>query len=248
MAVQGRADIDTTRFVLSTAPAYREDNAVIEQDAGRAAVLAQYTVMAEKPVTIPTTMTADGGNTGDGTVTAVVAAAGGVPVVGSWELENVEAIADGGVFKLTDPNGNVIASNLVLNVGAGNTTTFTVAGLVFTVTDGATNFALADKFTLAVTVNGKSVPFDATAADGSEIVTGIFMGEDIAAATIVAGDVEQNPVIFTGIVFDAAKLVFDNGADTLDTVLSTGKTIRDTLRALDLIPTITHVDSAQENV
>lgn len=247
MAVEGRVDVDTTRFVLSTAPAYREDDATIEQDAGRATVLAQHTLMAKKPVTIPTTGTADGGNTGDGTVTAVAAAAGGSPVLGDWELENTLVVANGGVFKLTDPNGNIVATELVMTVGAGLATVFVAGGLTFTITDGATDFALADKFVIAVTANGKYVPFDSTTVDGSELIIGILKAEDIAAATLVAGDVEDNPIIFTGITFDEAKLVFDNGTDTLATVLSTGKTIRDTLHALDLIAQGTITDSAQEN-
>ena len=35
------------------------------------------------------------------------------------------AVADGGIWSLTDPNGNVLADNLVMEVGAGLATTFT---------------------------------------------------------------------------------------------------------------------------
>lgn len=247
MGVQARQDNDTTPFVLFTQPAYREDDGIIEQDAARATVLSQYTLMAKKPVTIPTDMTADVGNTGDGTVSAVAAAAGGTPIVGTWELELIEAVANGGVFKLTDPNGNIVAPRLTMNPGAGGTTDFIVAGLAFTITDGATDFIVGDLFTLAVTANGKNVPFDAAGVDGSEIPLTIYMGEDIAAADLVAGDVVDCPMLFTGAKFDEDKLVFDDGASDFDTVLSTGKTIRDTLHDLGLIPTGTQTASQAEN-
>jgi hypothetical protein len=247
MTVQARLNVDTTGFVIYEYPASRKDDATFEQDAARAAVLAQFTLMASKPVTIPTTGTADVGNTGDGTVTAVAAAAGGVPVVGDYTLECTFAVANGGVFKLTDPNTNIVADNLTLRVGAGLLTTFVEAGMTFTVTDGATDFAAGDKFTITTTANGKLVPFDATAVDGSEIPVGIFMGEDITAAALVAGDVVDNPVVFNGMKFDEDKLVFDNGSDTLATVLSTGLTIRETLDKMTLIPQQTQTASAYEN-
>jgi hypothetical protein len=247
MAVQARQNNDTTPFVLYTAPVYREDDATIEQDAGRATDLAQYTLMAKKPVTIPTTMTADGGNTGDGTVTGVAAASGGIPIIGTWELECITAVANGGTFKLTDPNGNIVATGLEMVAGAGGTTDFIEAGIAFTITDGATDFIVGDKFTLAVTANGKYVPFAADGVDGSEIPLAIYMNDDIDSADIVAGDVEDNPMLFTGAKFDEDKLVFDDGTTTLETVLSNGKTVRDTLHDLGLIPTQTQTASRAEN-
>lgn len=234
MAVTARLNIDTTDFVIGeNVRALRNDEVTFEQDAGRATVLAQYTLMAKKPVTIPTTGAITG--TGDGTCTAVAAAAGAVPIVGDWILTCTFAVTNGGVFKLEDPNGNLIADNLTLRVGAGLATTFVAGGMTFTITDGATDFVAADLFTIAVTANGKSVPFDATAVDGSEIPEGIFMGADIAAADLVAGDVLDNPVIYSGLKFDEDKLVFDNGSDTIDTLLATGRTIRAELELMGLI-------------
>jgi len=97
-------------------------------------------------------VTADGGNTGDGTVTAVTA--NDKAVSGSYNLECIEAVTNGGVFKLEDPSGNIVASDLTIDVGAGAATIFTVAGLTFTITDGATDFAAGDKFTLAIETGG----------------------------------------------------------------------------------------------
>lgn len=246
MAIQARVDINTTAFEIGeNLRALRRDAETFEQDAGRSAILAQYTLMAKKPVTIPTTGAATG--TGDGTCTAVSAAAGGVPNVGDWILTCTFAVTNGGVFKLEDPNGSLIADNLTLRVGAGLLTTFVAGGLTFTVTDGATDFVAADLFTIAVAANGKSVPFDSTAVDGSEIPAGIYMGADILAATLVAGDVVDLPVIYSGLKFDEAKLIFDNGSDTIDTLTATGRTIRAELELMDLVGKTTDVTTNFEN-
>ena len=247
MAVQDRLNIDTTGFAIYEYPASRRDNGTIEQDAGRAAILAQYTLMAKKPVTIPTTMTADGGNTGDGTVTAVAAANPGSPLVGDYTLECTAAVTNGGVFKLTDPGSNIVATELTMQAGAGAATIFNAGGMIFTVTDGATDFIVGDKFTIAIAVNGKSVPFDISAVDGSEIPESIYMGDDIAAADLVAGDVVDVPLVYEGLKFDEDKLIFDDGTTTLDSVLSTGKTVRETLALATLIPQKTQTASAFEN-
>ena len=85
------------------------------------------------------------------------------------------------------------------------------------------------------------------AVDGSEIPSGIFMGVDITAAALVAGDVVNNPVIYSGLKFDAAKLVFDNGNDTLATLTATGRTIRAELELMDLVAQTVDVTTNFEN-
>jgi len=103
--------------------------------------------------TVPSIGTADVSNVGDGTVTAVSQVAGVPLIIGVYILELVAAVVNGGVFKLTDPNGNVMNSNLSMTAGAGLATAFTVGGLRFTITDGATDFTvvLPDSFTITVT-------------------------------------------------------------------------------------------------
>lgn len=204
----------------------------LEQDAGRATPMAQYTVMGKKKVTVPTTGTADGGNTGDGTVTAVAAA--GPLKIGTYTLEETFAVTNGGVFKLTDPDGNIIADNLTLRVGAGLATSFVVGGLSFTITDGATDFAAGDKFTIAITALNKYVPLDPAGVDGSGEFAGIYIGDAILAATIVAGDVTVSIVTNgDGAIVSSDKLVFENSA-ALTTILPSGKTLREEMAALDI--------------
>ena len=246
MTAQVRQDIDTTSFIVYTYPASRRDNAAIKQDAGRAAVLAQFTLMG-KSVVVGTSITADGGNTGDGTFTAFALAQGGVPVAGAWNLECVLAVADGGVFKLVDPNGVEVASNLVLNAGAGVATKFTVAGMTFTITDAAANFIVGDKAAIVITADGDYVPFAPDGVGGAETPLGIYMGDDITAAALVAGDVPDAPILYEGAKFDQAKLVFDDGVTTLDTVLPSGRTVRDELALLTLIPVGVQSASRTEN-
>lgn len=136
---------------------------------GGAGTVLEGTILARKAVDDAVVAAADGGNTGDGTVTLATVAAGSVvPLVGAYNLEVVEAVTNGGILKLEDPNGAIVATDLRMTVGAGAATVFEVAGLKFTVTDGATDFAVADKFSLTVAANGKMVPFATAGAGGAQ--------------------------------------------------------------------------------
>ena len=67
----------------------------------------------------------------------------------------------------------------------------------------------------------KWVPFtDETAVDGSAIAKGVFMGDAIAAADLVAGDVVDQPIITGGAAatIDSDLLVIEN-SKSLDTVV-----------------------------
>ena len=232
MAYSGaKTDYSIDGFLV-TGLLYSQYEQTLEQNAGRITPLAQYTVLGKKKVVSATTGTADGGNTGDGTVTAV--AVSEVITVGTYELECTFAVTNGGVFKLTDPNSNIIADNLTLRVGAGLATSFNEGGLSFTVTDGATDFAAGDKFTIAVTAVGKYVPLDPAGVDGSGEFAGIYLGDAIAAATIVAGDVTFSvSTNGDGAIVSNDKLVFENSA-ALTTILPSGKTVREEMASLDI--------------
>ena len=107
----------------------------------------------EQPVTVDytygtVTATPAGGNTGNGTVTLLSVT--GTPLPGDYTLECLTAVADGGVFKLTDPNGTIVSSTVTMTPGTGGATVITVGGLQFTITDGAADFIVGDSFTIAV--------------------------------------------------------------------------------------------------
>ena len=102
-----------------------------------------------------------------------------------------------------------------------------------------------------VAATGKYTPFiNEAATDGTAIPAGIYFGPTISAADIVAGDVENIPVITAGIKFDGGMLVIEN-SKTLDTVIGAGtihaRTVRDYLRSYMLIPVPTIQHSGGEN-
>lgn len=116
-------------------------------------------------------VTPDGGNTGDGTVTAIVVSTVEA-VVGEYTLSCTAEAANGGTFELRDPDGTLV-DTLVMDAGAGASTVFVAAGLQITITDGDEDFDEGDTFTLEVTTSGTSrsdvlVPFDPDGSNGYE--------------------------------------------------------------------------------
>jgi hypothetical protein len=82
-----------------------------------------------------------------------------------------------------------------------------------------------------VAATGKWVPFTNEAAvDGTAIPQGIYIGDSIAAAAIVAGDI-PDVFILVGkdVTVDVDQIVIEN-AKTLDTVITVGTTDLRTVR------------------
>jgi len=109
--------------------------------------LLRGTVMGRVKNSVPTSGSADSGNTGNGTVTVVTG--GGETKKGAYNIECITAEANGGTFKVEDPSGNIIGS-VKIQAGAGASADFKSAELNFTVTDGATDFVVGDKFSVTV--------------------------------------------------------------------------------------------------
>jgi hypothetical protein len=170
---------------------------------GGAGTVLAGTILARKAVNDAVVAAADGGNTGDGTVTLATVAPGAiVPLVGAYNLEVTEAVVNGGVLKLVDPNGAQVGANLIMTVGAGAATVFEIAGLQFTVTDGATDFIVGDKFSLTVAANGKMVPYAIAGAGGAQIPKGVLTyavtaagAGDEAIREMVSGSVRKERLI-----------------------------------------------------
>lgn len=76
-----------------------------------------------------------------------------------------------------------------------------------------------------VAATGKWVPFtDETATDGTAIPQGVYMGDDIAGADLVAGDVVDLPILVgAGVFVDKNLLVIEN-SKLLTTVITVGTT------------------------
>lgn len=171
--------------------------------------LSAGTVLGKVSVgSVPTTGTADGGNTGDGTVTAVT---GGVDTkVGVYSVECIEAATNSGTFKIVDPDGNEIGQAIV-PAGAGNDIDFTSSQINLTITDGSTDFAVGDIFTITVPAgSGKFVAVDSTAIDGSGNPHSVLLADTDASGGDAVG-----PVALSG-EFNENQLTF-GGSDTADT-------------------------------
>lgn len=172
------------------------------------------TIMARKAVVEAVTASAFTG-TGDGTVTLATVIAGQViPLVGAYVLTCTEAIADGGVFKLEDPNGAQVAGGITIDVGAGGATVIEVAGMQFTITDGAANFALGDFATLTVAADGDVVIFAVDGAGGAQIPSMIMTYETVATG---AEDQSQRAMVSGQVRRE--KLVIDAGGTVTDSIV-----------------------------
>ena len=176
---------------------------------GGAGTVLKGTILARKEVATAITPVADVGNTGDGTVAASVASGSEIPKIGSYNLECTFAVTNGRVFKLEDPNGNIVADNLTLRVGAGLVTTFVSAGIAIVVTDGDTDFAAGDKFSIPVVSNsGKLVPYEKDGVGGQQFPRFILRSAVVASG---AGDVVVRPIISGEVSIN--QLVIDSDGD-----------------------------------
>lgn len=194
------------------------------------------TILARKAVDDAIAAVADGGNTGDGTVTAGSVVTGPVvPLVGVYNLEVVEAVANGGIWKLEDPNGALVAEKLTMTVGAGAATVFEVAGMTFTITDAGTDFALADKFTLTVVANDKMVVFALIGLGGAQFPKAVLSSAVVATG---AGDLPIRPVVSGQVRKEKLIIDLDGDGSNVDV------TVLDQLRDYGIIP----IDVTELNV
>ena len=92
-------------------------------------------------------------------------------------------------------------------------------GIIFTDAGRATPL-LSKTLMAKIAATQKWVPFtDETAVDGSAIPQGIYVGPDVPAADIVAGDVVDSQILIGAAFIDLNQLVIEN-SKTLDTVIN----------------------------
>jgi hypothetical protein len=99
-------------------------------------------------------------------------------------------------------------------------------------TDGSRAAVLAPLTLMArVSASGKWTPWgDPTATDGTAIPKGIYVGDEITAAALVAADVVNCPIIvggYGGLLIDSDQLVIEeltSPASDLDSVITVGTT------------------------
>ncbi len=185
----------TAEFLLSEANGYRSREVVtVNATAGN---LVSGTLMADLSSANAGTATADGGNTGDGTVSSVTV--GNDAITGTYVVEITEAVDDAGNFSVTDPFGSPVGTGAVGDE-------FSAGGLTFTISDGSTDFAVGDKWTIAVTAGvGEWVPYDNDGAnDGRQTAAGVLYTavdatEADAQATVIVRDAEVAATRLTGL-------------------------------------------------
>lgn len=188
-------------------------------------VFAPGTILARRSVALAVTASAFTGG-GDGTISAASVVDGPVvPMVGAYVLRCTSAVANGGVFRLEDPNGAIVATGLTLTPGSGGSTIFEVGGLRFTVTDGGADFVAGATATLTVAADGKLVPYAPGGAGGAQIPCAVLTYEvskdgagDVGVRVLVSGEV------------NATRLVIDGGGSITNALL-------DQLRAVGIVGT-----------
>lgn len=147
----------------------------------------------------PTTGTAGGTNTGDGTCTGVTA--GAKAQIGTYTLTCTAAATNAGTFQVKSPGGEILPP---ATVGVA----YTNEHINFTLNDGATDFAVGDSFTIAVAAgSGKCVEVEAAAVDGSQDAYGF-----VIAAYAPSGADMYGVAIVRDAVIDPAYLAWPAGA------------------------------------
>jgi len=114
------------------------------------------------------------GNTGNGTISAAPTV-GAATRPGVYRAICTEPATNVGVFVLEDPIG-ILLGTVVVGVAS------TLAGLGFTIADGATDFVSGDSFTITVAAgNMKAVQLTLAATNGALDAFGILYGDVTAA-------------------------------------------------------------------
>lgn len=152
-----------------------------------------------------TTGAAAAGNTGNGTIGTV--SAGASAKAGAYQIVCIEAATNGGTFEVEDPDGVIIGRAVVGTAFAGS--------VVFTIADGATDFAAGDRFTVTVAAgSGKYKEYNPAGTDGSQTAVALSFGAVDASAADASG-----VVVVRHAEVNAAELVwFADATDEQKTV------------------------------
>ena len=162
----------------------------------------------------------DGGNTGDGTCTALSVTGEAAP--GDFSLICTAAVANGGVFSLIDPSGRVVDDAVTMTPGAGAATVIDTAGVGFTLTDAAADFIVGDQFTITVPATKVDLTAGWKAANTNDItisIVGPSAGVVFAVSAMAGGLV--NPSITSALaqVGDVWESMLLNSGQFDDTIM-----------------------------
>lgn len=167
--------------------------------------------------------------TGNGTLTGLAISSGKSPKPGAWTLKVVTAVANGGVWSLTDPDGVVVETALTQTVGAGTATPFVnKGGLDFTITDAATDFGLGATFTITVPATKLTLTAPWKGVSGNSILIEVI-GESLGVSFAITQ-------MTGGLVNPSVQPALDAVGETWATMLLNCLNIEDTV-ALDAYQT-----------
>jgi hypothetical protein len=125
--------------------------------------------------------------TGNGTISGLSLGPDAIP--GSYLVENIEAITNGGRFKVVGPDGDTVAVGSIVAGAGGTLVLANQRHLNLTITDGSTDFAVGDKFEVfAFNELVKKVrAWDPTTFDGRHRAEGLLLDNVDASAADLAG-------------------------------------------------------------
>jgi len=171
-------------FVAELSPAFGREVVTIASGAN----LTQGTVLGKIAFSCPTTGTAKAGNTGNGTLGSVVA--GNQAEIGDYTIKCTVAASNAGTFKVLTPQGFRLDDAMV-------GVPYVSPHLSFELTDGATDFAAGDAFTITVDEgSGDAALINFAAHDGSQLASGVLLYDVDATFGAVEGvNVKSNAVV-----------------------------------------------------
>lgn len=188
-------------FIMSEAAGNRSrDNATLASGENRGA----GTVLGKTTTAGTITGAAKAGNTGNGTI-GTLSVAGGAKV-GVYKAHCIEPAADGGTFEVENPLGDIIGRAVVGSAFGGGE-------IVFTISDGGTDFAVGDTFLITVSqLTQKHKILAPSATDGTEVAAGVLLADvDASAADAKCvvfardGEVNANELVWPGGITAAQK-------------------------------------------
>lgn len=183
--IRGQATLRTRKVVLLAGAVYLAASVLGLMSVGAPAVAAKA-----------------GGNTGNGTFVLD----GTTPVLsraktGVYTLRCIAAAANGGTFRLEDPDGLVLG-DVAIAGGAGGTAVVS-EHIKGTLTDGTTDFVVGDGFDITVAAGaGKAKLSAAAAVDGSQEPSLVLAydtdatGGDVEALAYESGDFVKEQLVF----------------------------------------------------
>jgi hypothetical protein len=126
--------------------------------------------------------------TGNGTISGL--SLGPDAKTGQYRVECIEAITNGGGFKVVSPDGDVIAVGYVVAGAGGTLVLANQRQLNLTITEGSTDFAVGDLFEVVCfneLNDGKVVAWDPTTFDGRHKAAGVLLSSVDASSADKAG-------------------------------------------------------------